>query len=72
MTLVFTSHADRTISGYHDGRHRNATVNLTAPTTGPTDGFVIMGDSTMPLGTTFTTAANATVRYDWNDLPAEW
>jgi hypothetical protein len=27
------------------------TLNLTAPTTGTTAGFVIMGDSSMPLGT---------------------
>ena len=36
-------------------------VTLIAPTTGPTAGFVLMGDSTMPFGTTFQTAANATV-----------
>ena len=38
-----------------------ATVNLTAPTTGPTAGFVMMGDSTMPLGTGFSTASATTV-----------
>ena len=48
-------------------------VNLTAPTTGPPAGFVIMGDphhahSVLSLSP----AANATVQYHWIDLPAEW
>ena len=34
----------------HDGFDANANVTLTAPTTGPTAGFVIMGDRTMPYG----------------------
>ena len=53
VTLVFTS---------TDGTYPTAsnpimnipnamTLNLTAPTTGSTAGFVIMGDSSMPLGT---------------------
>jgi len=51
VTLVFTSstsnnYANATING-------GATVNLSAPTTGPTAGIVIFGDSNMPTGTSF-------------------
>ena len=51
VTLVFTSstgknYANASISS-------NATVNLTAPTTGPTAGIVLFGDRNMPVGTTF-------------------
>ena len=51
VTLVFTSstgqnYATATING-------GATVNLTAPTTGPTQGIVLYGDRNMPTGTGF-------------------
>ena len=51
VTLVFTSStgkncATATING-------GATLNLTAPTSGPTAGIVIFGDRNMPAGTTF-------------------
>lgn len=51
VTLVFTSStgknwATATING-------NATVNLTAPDSGPTAGIVAFGDRNMPVGTTF-------------------
>jgi len=51
VTLVFTSsngnnYGTATING-------GATVNLTAPTSGPTEGIVLFGDRNMPIGTTF-------------------
>jgi hypothetical protein len=51
VTLVFTkksgsSWPSATING-------GATINLTAPTTGPTRGIVIFGDRNMPVGTAF-------------------
>src|SRR5262249_5948139 len=51
VTIVFTSstgsnYADATING-------GATVNITAPTTGPTAGIAIFGDRNMPTGTPF-------------------
>lgn len=51
VTIVFTSstgqhYATATING-------GATVNLTAPTSGPTSGIVMFGDRNMPVGTTF-------------------
>lgn len=51
VTLVFTSssgssYATASITG-------GATINLTAPTSGPTAGMVIFGDRSMPVGTTF-------------------
>ncbi|MBI3677966.1 MAG: hypothetical protein HY243_15260 [Proteobacteria bacterium] len=51
VTLVFTSstgsnYASALING-------GATINLTAPTTGPTAGIVIYGDRKMPTSTTF-------------------
>jgi Putative Flp pilus-assembly TadE/G-like len=51
VTLVFTSstgnsYANATING-------GATVNLSAPTTGPTAGIVVFGDTNMPGGTSF-------------------
>jgi Flp pilus assembly protein TadG len=51
VTLVFTSskgnnYATATING-------GATVNLTAPTTGPMAGIVLFGDRSAPLGTTY-------------------
>jgi hypothetical protein len=36
----------------------NGAMSLTAPTSGPTEGFVTMGDRTMPLGTIFDTHSN--------------
>jgi hypothetical protein len=36
----------------------NGAMSLTAPTSGSTEGFVIMGDRTMPLGTVFDTHSN--------------
>jgi hypothetical protein len=53
VTLVFTS-ADGTYpppSSPIMNVPNDLTLNLTAPTTGSTAGFVIMGDSSMPLGT---------------------
>jgi Flp pilus assembly protein TadG len=52
VTLVFTSinggnYADATING-------GATINLTAPTTGPYAGIAMFGDRNMPTGTNFT------------------
>jgi hypothetical protein len=68
VTLVFTSATPNIPSSYPTGPNNpmmnidsGATVNLTAPTTGPTAGFVMMGDSTMPLGTGFSTASGTTV-----------
>jgi Flp pilus assembly protein TadG len=62
VTLVFTS-ADGTYpappSNLMMNIHSNATLNVTAPTTGPTAGIVIMGDRTMPYGTEFDIWANA-------------
>jgi hypothetical protein len=51
VTIVFTSstgnnYATATING-------GATVNLTAPTSGPTAGIVLFGDRNMPQGTVF-------------------
>jgi Flp pilus assembly protein TadG len=51
VTLVFTSsngtkYASASISG-------NATINLTAPTTGATAGIVVFGDRSMPSSTSF-------------------
>ena len=50
VTLVMTGsgsdYATANISG-------GATINLTAPTTGPTAGIVVFGDRNMPIGTTF-------------------
>jgi hypothetical protein len=57
VTLVFTG-------GYPNANKpmmaidSNSTVNLTAPTTGTTAGFVIMGDPAMPIGTIFDTSSN--------------
>src|SRR5262249_9483516 len=58
VTLVFTSangssYAGATING-------GATVNLTAPTTGPYAGIVMFGDRNMPAGTNFTFTGGAT------------
>jgi Flp pilus assembly protein TadG len=51
VTLVFTS---STGSNYASAQiNGGATVNLTAPTSGPTAGIVIFGDRNMPSGTSF-------------------
>jgi len=57
VTLVFTSssgnnYATASITG-------GATINLTAPTSGPTSGIAIFGDRNMPVGTTFKFAGGA-------------
>lgn len=51
VTIIFTSstgsnYATASIAG-------GATVNLSAPTSGPTRGFLMYGDRNMPLGTSF-------------------
>lgn len=51
VTIVFTSstgsnYANAAING-------GATIDLTAPASGPTEGIVIFGDRNMPAGTTF-------------------
>ena len=57
VTLVFTSNTPAVSTSYPTASNPmmdipgSMTFNLTAPTTGPTAGFVIMGDRSMPLGT---------------------
>jgi hypothetical protein len=58
VTLVFTAS-----SGGMD-IDSNSNVNLTAPSTGSTAGFILMGDSTMPLNTPFTVVANANADFN--------
>jgi hypothetical protein len=58
VTLVFTSttgsnYATASING-------GATVNLTAPSSGPTAGIVMFGDRNMPTGTAFTLNGGST------------
>jgi hypothetical protein len=53
VTLAFTSSS----SGMDIASLSN--VQLTAMASGITDGFVLMGDYNMPIGTAFTVAANA-------------
>jgi len=58
VTIVFTSstghnYATANING-------DASVNLTAPTSGPTAGIVMFGDRNMPTGTTFKFEGGAT------------
>lgn len=62
VTLVFTSStgndwATASING-------NATINLSAPTSGSTEGMVIFGDRNMPEGTTFKFNGGATQNLD--------
>ena len=58
VTLVFTSSAgDNWATAIING---NATVNLTAPTSGPTAGIVIFGDRQIPTGTSFKFNGGAT------------
>ena len=57
VTLVFTSNTPTVSTSYPTASNPmmdipgSMTLNLTAPTTGSTAGFVIMGDRSMPLGT---------------------
>jgi Flp pilus assembly protein TadG len=62
VTLVFTSATPGVPSSYKGfSFEANAKVTLTAPTTGPTAGFVMMGDRNMPYNTPFSTQSNPTV-----------
>lgn len=54
VTLVFTSQTPPGGSYATATINVGATVNLTAPTTGPTKGIVFFGDRNMPNGTQFT------------------
>ncbi len=66
-TLVFTCSTCSGASPWaSDGMlvASNGSVSLTAPTSGSTAGFVMMGDSTMPLGTSFDTHSNPNVTLD--------
>jgi hypothetical protein len=61
VTLVFTSnngnnYATATING-------GATVNLSAPTSGPLAGIVMFGDRSMPVGTTFKLNGGSTQQF---------
>ena len=67
VTLVFTSATPGDLSSYPSTMmsvDSLSNVTLTAPTTGTTAGFVMMGDSTMPLGTSFDTHSNPNVTID--------
>jgi Flp pilus assembly protein TadG len=67
VTLVFTSATPGDSSSYPSTMmsvDSVSNVTLTAPTTGDTAGFVMMGDSTMPLGTSFDTHSNPNVTID--------
>jgi len=60
VTLVFTG------SGNNWGTASigsNATIDLTAPTTGPTKGIVMYGDRNMPAGTAFNLTGGATQNF---------
>jgi hypothetical protein len=62
VTLVFTSATPNNPSSYPNtimSVPGNSSFNLTAPTTGPTAGFVLMGDRTMPLDTTVNITGNS-------------
>ena len=58
VTLVFTSSTGKNYATASIAS--NATVNLTAPTTGPTAGIVLFGDRNMPEGTTFKLSGGST------------
>ena len=67
VTLVFTSATPGDASSYPSNMmsvDSKSSVTLTAPTTGTTEGFVMMGDSTMPIGTAFDTHSNPNVTLD--------
>lgn len=69
VTLVFTSASPGVPSSYPSPQMSflsQANVNLTAPTTGPTAGFVIMGDRTMPIVTTCNPASHCPFNTDAN------
>lgn len=54
VTIVFTSSTPSVASSFATAKiNGGATVNLTAPTSGPTAGFVLYGDRKMPLGTSY-------------------
>ena len=58
VTLVFTSSTGKNYATASIAS--NASVNLTAPTTGPTAGIVLFGDRNMPEGTTFKLTGGST------------
>src|ERR1051326_6322251 len=58
VTLVFTSSTGRNYANASIAS--NASVNLTAPTTGLTAGIVLFGDRNMPEGTTFKLTGGST------------
>lgn len=62
VTLVFTSRAG---NNFGDVKiNGGATINLSAPTEGPTAGIVIFGDRNMTAGTSFTFNGGATQVFD--------
>lgn len=58
VTLVFTSSTGKNYATASIAS--NASINLTAPTTGPTAGIVLFGDRNMPQGTTFKLTGGST------------
>jgi hypothetical protein len=58
VTLVFTNGYPSRLNKPMMDIGSNGTLNLTAPTSGSTAGFVIMGDPAMPIGTLFDTSSN--------------
>jgi hypothetical protein len=61
VTLVFTEPSGTPYPSTMMSVTSNTSVTLTAPTSGTTEGFVLMGNPNMPLGTVFDTHANANV-----------
>jgi hypothetical protein len=61
VTLVFTSSSGRNYPGATI--NGGATINLSAPTSGPTAGIVIFGDQMMTLGTRFRFEGGATQNF---------
>jgi Flp pilus assembly protein TadG len=62
VTLIFTSSTGNNwATASFNG---NATVQLSAPTSGPTDGMVMFGDRNMPAGTAFKFNGGATQNLD--------
>jgi Flp pilus assembly protein TadG len=63
VTLEFTS----SVNQYPNTMFNvlaNGSVSLTAANSGPSEGFVLMGDRNMPLGTSFDTSSNPNVFFD--------
>jgi Flp pilus assembly protein TadG len=58
VTLVFTEPSGTTYPSTMMTVTSGTTVTLSAPTSGSTAGFVLMGDRSMPLGTIFDTHSN--------------